>query len=97
MIRRALHYRKQVMLFAVLVGAAGLISALDLPVDAVPDITGVQVVVNSATGAMAPEEAETAVTFPIETEMAGLPRVEDIRSLTRYGLSQVVVIFEDGT
>lgn len=68
-----------------------------LPIDAVPDITNVQVQVNTSAGALPPEEVERRVTFPIEWSMGGLPRVQQVRSLSRYGLSQVTLIFEDGT
>ena len=68
-----------------------------LPIDAVPDITNVQVQVNTAVEALSPLEIEQRITFPVETAMAGLPNVEQIRSLSRYGLSQVTVIFQDGT
>src|SRR5512145_563502 len=68
-----------------------------LPIDAVPDITNVQVQINTAVAALSPIEVEQRITFPIETAMSGLPRVENVRSLSRFGLSQVTVIFEDGT
>jgi cobalt-zinc-cadmium resistance protein CzcA len=72
-------------------------SLYHLPVDAVPDITNVQVVVNSKTGALEPEKIEQQVTYPIETEMMGLPHIEEVRSLSKYGLSQVTAVFQDGT
>jgi cobalt-zinc-cadmium resistance protein CzcA len=75
---------------------AGMYSLLHLPIDALPDITNVQVMVNAKTGALSPEEIETDVTRPIESELYGLPMVEEIRSLSKYGLSQVTVIFKDG-
>ncbi|MEQ8350289.1 MAG: CusA/CzcA family heavy metal efflux RND transporter [Leptospiraceae bacterium] len=78
-----------------LLGLLGLRSAVRLPVDAVPDITGVQVMVATHTGAMDPEEIETTVTYPIEAELAGIQNVTEIRSITKYGLSQVNVIFSD--
>ena len=78
-----------------LLGLLGLRSAVQLPVDAVPDITGVQVMVATHTGAMDPEEIETTVTYPIEAELAGIQSVSEIRSITKYGLSQVNVIFDD--
>ncbi|MCB1139250.1 MAG: efflux RND transporter permease subunit, partial [Leptospiraceae bacterium] len=78
-----------------LLGLLGLRSATTLPVDAVPDITGVQVMVATHTGAMDPEEIETTVTYPIEAELAGIQNVTEIRSITKYGLSQVNVIFDD--
>src|SRR5690606_23558609 len=77
--------------------AYGAWSFLHLPIDAVPDITTVQVQVNTAAPGFSPLEAEQRITFPIETALAGLPRLDHTRSLSRYGLSQVTVVFEDGT
>ncbi|MBY0493823.1 MAG: CusA/CzcA family heavy metal efflux RND transporter [Cyanobacteria bacterium] len=68
-----------------------------LPIDAVPDITNVQVQINTQAPGYSPFEAEQRVTFPVETAMAGLPRLQQTRSISRYGLSQVTVVFEDGT
>src|SRR6185436_11178434 len=75
----------------------GVWSALRLPIDAVPDITNIQVQVNTSVPALAPEEIEKLVTFPIENEMAGIPGLTELRSLSKFGLSQVNLIFEDGT
>lgn len=75
----------------------GVWSALRLPVDAVPDITNIQVQINTQVPAFAPEEIEKLVTFPIETELSGIEGVIELRSLSRLGLSQVTLIFEDGT
>ncbi len=86
-----------VLLAALTVAIAGIVSLSRLPIDAVPDITNVSVMVNTKTGALAPEEIEKTVTFPIESELAGLPDVEDIRSLSKYGLSQVIIVFKDDT
>lgn len=77
--------------------AAGLVSLLHLPIDAVPDLTGPQVQVNVSVPALAPEESERAITRPIEMALSGMPGVTDSRSLTKFGLSQVTVDFEDGT
>lgn len=71
-------------------------SASKLPIDAVPDITNPQVQINTSVAALAPEEVEKLVTFPIETEMAGLPEMVELRSLSKYGLSQVTMVFRDG-
>ncbi len=68
-----------------------------LPIDAVPDITNVQVQINTELPGHSPLEIEQRITFPIETVIAGLPRLQETRSLSRYGLSQVTVIFKDGT
>src|SRR5215210_7620962 len=93
----SLRYRAVVLLGAVALLAAGLWSAFHLPIDAVPDITGVQVQINTEVPALAAEESEKLVTQPIELEMAGLPGMEEMRSLTKFGLSQVTLDFKDGT
>ncbi len=93
----SLRQRAVVLLGAVALLGAGLWSATHLPIDAVPDITGVQVQVNTEVPALAAEESEKLVTRPIEIEMAGLPGMEDMRSLTKFGLSQVTLDFKDGT
>lgn len=92
-----LNRRRYVLMSLVGVLVLGVWSGLRLPIDAVPDITNVQVMVNTKTGALAPEEIERSVTLPIETELLGMPDVEDVRSISKYGLSQVTVIFRDGT
>src|SRR4030095_9799641 len=93
----ALRQRPFVLLGAFALLAAGLWSAFHLPIDAVPDITGVQVQINTEVPALAAEESEKLVTQPIELEMAGLPGMEGMRSLTKFGLSQVTLDFKDGT
>ena len=77
--------------------AAGIFALMNLPIDAVPDLTGPQVQVNVNVPALAPEESERSVTRPIEMSLAGMPGVLDSRSITKFGLSQVTVEFEDGT
>ena len=96
-IQKALHGQLWVILITVAVIVGGAFAIGRLPIDAVPDITNVTVMVNTKTGALAPEEVEKTVTFPIESELAGLPDVQDIRSLSKYGLSQVIVVFSDDT
>jgi heavy metal efflux system protein len=86
-----------ILLAAVVLLGAGLWSALHLPIDAVPDITGVQVQINTEVPALAAEESEKLVTQPIERALAGLPGVDEMRSLTKFGLSQVTLQFKDGT
>ena len=86
-----------VLLATFAVAALGVYNFQRLPIDAVPDITNVQVQINTGAPGYSPLEAEQRITFPIETVMAGLPRLEQTRSLSRYGLSQVTVIFADGT
>src|SRR5207253_9962795 len=93
----SLRQRAIVLFAAVALLAGGLWSALNLPIDAVPDITGVQVQINTEVSALAAEESEKLVTRPIEVEMAGLPGMDEMRSLTKFGLSQVTLIFKDGT
>src|SRR4030095_7753352 len=82
---------------AMLLIAAGVWSALRLPIDAVPDITNVQVVINTTVAALSPEEIEKQVTFPIEMETAGIPGLEEVRSLSKFGLSQITMVFSEGT
>jgi len=86
-----------VLLGAVILLAVGLWSALHLPIDAVPDITAPQVQVNTEVPALAAEESEKLVTQPIEIALAGMPGVDEMRSLTKFGLSQVTLQFKDGT
>jgi len=93
----SLRQRPFVLLAAAALLGAGLWSAFHLPVDAVPDITGVQVQINTEVSALAAEESERLVTQPIELELSGLPGVEEMRSITKFGLSQVTLQFRDGT
>lgn len=86
-----------VLLAAMLLVVVGLWSAAHLPIDAVPDITAPQVQVNIEVAALAAEESEKLITQPIELALAGLPGVEEMRSLTKFGLSQVTIQFHDGT
>ncbi|TAJ93622.1 MAG: CusA/CzcA family heavy metal efflux RND transporter [Gammaproteobacteria bacterium] len=86
-----------VLLFTLAIAALGLWNYQRLPIDAVPDITNVQVQINTEAPGYTPLEAEQRVSFVIETAMSGLPRLDYTRSLSRYGLSQVTVAFEDGT
>jgi cobalt-zinc-cadmium resistance protein CzcA len=86
-----------VLLIVIGMACIGVYNYQKLPIDAVPDITNVQVQVNTAAPGFSPLEAEQRVTFPIETVMAGLPHLEATRSVSRYGLSQVTVTFKDGT
>jgi cobalt-zinc-cadmium resistance protein CzcA len=86
-----------VTILALLLGSLGVWSFLNLQIDAIPDITGVQVQINTTVPALAPEEIERLVTLPIERSMAGQPGLREMRSLTKTGLSQVTLIYEDGT
>jgi cobalt-zinc-cadmium resistance protein CzcA len=97
LLRLSIH-RSGFVLGAVLAMAAlGVYNYQKLPIDAVPDITNVQVQINTQAPGYSPVEAEQRITFPIETVMAGLPNLHHTRSLSRYGLSQVTIIFEDDT
>src|ERR1044071_5867206 len=93
----SLRQRAFVLLAAFALVAVGLWSAARLPIDAVPDITGVQVQINTEVRTLAAEESEKLVTRPIEIEMSGLPGIEEMRSLTKFGLSQVTLQFSDNT
>lgn len=93
----SVRHRLFVMLATLALVGVGAWSALRLPIDAVPDITNVQVQVNTAVPALAPEEIEKLVTFPIENEMAGIPGLTELRSLSKFGLSQVTLVFQEGT
>lgn len=97
LIRFAIAHRWLVMLAIVAAASLGVYSYQKLPIDAVPDITNVQVQVNTSAPGYSPLEAEQRITYPVETAMAGLPNLEQTRSISRYGLSQVTVIFKDGT
>ena len=90
-------HRWLVVALTLAVGALGVYNFNRLPIDAVVDITNVQVQINTQVKALSPVEVERQVTFPIESSMGGLPQLSQVRSLSRYGLSQVTVIFEDGT
>lgn len=93
----SIRQRWLVILFVLCVGAFGAWNFTRLPIDAVPDITNVQVQINTNAPGYSPLETEQRITFPVETAMGGLPRLQYTRSLSRYGLSQVTVVFEDGT
>lgn len=91
----SLHNRLLVILAAVGVGLAGGASVMRLPVDAFPDTTPVQVQINTVAPALAPEEIEQQITFPVEQAISGLTGLLEVRSLSRFGLSQVNAIFDD--
>ncbi len=96
-IRFAIAQRWLVLLAVLGMAVLGALSYTRLPIDAVPDITNVQVQINTSAPGYSPLETEQRITYPIETAMAGLPGLEQTRSLSRYGLSQVTVIFHEGT
>lgn len=99
MLERALEFslrqRFVVVLGAILLVILGILAWPQVNLDAVPDITTNQISINTETGGMSPEEVEKLVTFPIETAMGGIPGVEQVRSLSQFGLSQVNVVFRD--
>jgi len=96
-INLSLERRGLVLTFVLVLVGLGMWNYTRLPIDAVPDITNVQVVIATASPGYTPLEVEQRVTFPLENAMAGLPRLEGTRSLSRYGLSQITVVFEEGT
>lgn len=86
------------VIFAVLlVAAIGVRAVQHVPIDAVPDVTNVQVQVLTSAPALAPLEVEQLITFPVESALSGIPGVEEVRSLSRFGLSAITVVFEEGT
>ena len=93
----SLNNRLLVLIGWLLIVGMGLDSLQKLPIDAVPDVTNVQVQVLTNSPGLAPQEVESFITFPVETAMSGLPRVEQIRSVSRFGLSVVTVVFEEGS
>ena len=96
-LRFSIRQRWVVLAVTLSVAALGVYNYNQLPIDAVPDITNVQVQINTEASGFTPLEVEQRITFPIETAMAGLPELEYTRSISRYGLSQVTVVFHDGT
>ena len=97
LIQFAIEQRIVVMLAVLLMAGLGIASYQKLPIDAVPDITNIQVQINTSAPGFSPLETEQRITYAIETSMAGLPGLQQTRSLSRSGLSQVTVIFADGT
>ena len=97
LVRLSVERRHLVLSLILVVVGLGVWSFQHLPIDAVPDITNVQVQINTDAPGYSPLEAEQRITFPVETALYGLPDLSYTRSLSRYGLSQVTVVFEDGT
>lgn len=96
-IQVSIRHRWLVLIATLAMGTLGLYNYQRLPIDAVPDITNVQVQINTEAPGFSPLESEQRITYPIETAMAGLPQLDYTRSISRYGLSQVTVVFKDGT
>jgi len=97
LVRYSIRHRWVMLAATLLLAAVGVVSLLRLPIDAVPDITDVQVQINTEAAGYSPLEVEQRITYPIETALAGLTDVAYTRSLSRYGLSQLTIGFEDGT
>ena len=97
LVRFSIARRWIVMFLVVGVAGLGVWNYQRLPIDALPDITNVQVQVNTSAPGYSPLEVEQRITYPVETAIAGLPNLEYTRSLSRYGLSQVTVVFDEGT
>lgn len=93
----SLSHRWMVLLGAMLICVGGYFSLTSLNLDAFPDTTPVQIQINTVAQALVPEEVERQVTFPVEMAMGGLPGLESLRSVSQFGLSQVIVTFRDGT
>jgi cobalt-zinc-cadmium resistance protein CzcA len=93
----SLRHRAIVLLAALLLVIVGAYSAVQLPIDAVPDVTNVQVQVITPAPALSPTEVEQYVSVPVERAMAGIPKVEEVRSISKYGLSVVTIVFDEGT
>jgi cobalt-zinc-cadmium resistance protein CzcA len=96
-LRLAIERRFLFLSFILVIVSIGVWSYQKLPIDAVPDITNVQVQINTSAPGYSPLESEQRITYPVETALAGLPKLSHTRSLSRYGLSQVTVVFEEGT
>ncbi|MBZ0268104.1 CusA/CzcA family heavy metal efflux RND transporter [bacterium] len=93
----SLGHRALVIILSLVVVASGVAALTRLPIDAFPDTTPVQVQINTNVPALSPLEVEQQITFPIEQEIGGLPGLEDVRSISKFGLSQVTITFEEGT
>lgn len=97
LIELSLTNRMLVLILVFLMACGGVYSAIHLPIDAVPDMTNVQVQVVTDAGSLSPVEVEQYVTYPVEAVMGGLPDVEELRSVSKFGISVVTIVFEEGT
>ena len=93
----SLRHRKLVLILSALVAALGVYSVQHLSVDAFPDVTDVMVQINTVAPALGPAEVEQQISAKVEQVMGGLPRLKLVRSMSKFGLSQVTLVFEDGT
>lgn len=96
-IKFSVSNRLIVLLLVAIMAAGGAYSLINLPIDAVPDVTNVQVQVLTSAPSLAPLEIERQITFPVEVAMSGLPNIEEIRSVSKFGLSAVTVVFTEDT
>ena len=97
LVELSLVHRGLVILAVLFMAAAGVYSALHLPIDAVPDMTNVQVTVVTEVGSLSPVEVERSVTYPVENAMRGLPNVVELRSVSKFGISVVTIVFQERT
>src|SRR6201996_3025766 len=97
LIESSLNNRFLILMITALIAGLGIHSALDLPIDAIPDLTNVQVQVITESPALSPLEVESLLSFPVEGAMSGLPDVEKIRSISKFGISVVTIVFKEGT
>ncbi|APZ93720.1 efflux RND transporter permease subunit [Fuerstiella marisgermanici] len=97
LIELSLTNRMLVLILVFLMACGGIYSAIHLPIDAVPDMTNVQVQVVTDAGSLSPIEVEQYVTYPVEAVMGGLPDVEELRSVSKFGISVVTIVFQEGT
>src|SRR3990172_3945244 len=95
-IRWSIRHSLGVIIAGIALAALGAHAFLRLPIDAFPDTTPIQVQVNTVAPALSPLEIERQITAPIEQAISGLPHLEEVRSISKFGLSQVTVIFEEG-
>ena len=93
----SLEHRLVVVVLALILMSSGIFAVRNLPIDAFPDTTPVQVQINTTAPALSPLEIEQQITFPVEQAISGLPGLEVVRSISKFGFSQVTVVFEDGT
>ena len=97
LIEFSLANRFLVLILTLLMAAMGLSAAVHLPIDAVPDMTNTQVTVVTEAGPLSPVEVERYLTYPVETTMSGLPKIEQLRSVSKFGISVVTIVFQEGT
>src|SRR3954447_10791082 len=96
-VNASMRHRGAVLLALLALAGSGTYSLLQLPIDAVPDITNVQVMALTSAPALGPEEVEQFITIPVENAMNGIPRIKEVRSFSQFGISGVTIIFDDGT